>query len=210
MTVVQIRKYIFLSVIALALLAGGCSSYTIFNTSKEEQIIKPGTIVVIAGSPEETDIRLAELFTDYLQKKTRFNVVTQETVFEKMPGYPLYSITKKMTESNAKQNNSPWIPEDMKSNLTVYQQQLKTDYILLVWSDNLLIYSGQGGTSYGIDFMSRLVEVPGNNVIGYSSYRRNRGSCISTFFSTNINIDKMLGDISEEVVEELAKKTLSN
>ncbi len=190
---------------ALVFAATGCASYTIFGTADKDDVITPGTIAVISGSPEEADIRLAELFTDQLKKDTRFTVVSQDVIFDRIPNYPVYSFVNSISDS--KENNSPWMPPDTKGKIAGYQSILGTRYILVVWTENLQVTQSNYGTDFGINFFSRLIEYPGGRVVGYSSYRRSRGGCATAFYGTNTNIDKMLGTVSEDVVEGLMEKT---
>lgn len=212
MLINQFKRYIFIVVSLLTISLGGCASYKAFNTLFEEQMIKPGSIVVIAGSPNETDIRLAELITEKLSKNSKFTVVSQDEVFEKFPAYPAEYEVGGVSKNGKKVNILP-IPEDVKSDIAKYHQKFKTRYILLVWSHNMIVYTDQLGFSQqiDIDFESRFIEYPGNSVIGYSSFTTHRGggfsSCITSIFTKNNNIDKLLDKISQEVVQELLNKT---
>lgn len=212
MLINQFKRYIFILVPLLTISLGGCASYKAFNTLFEEQMIKPGSIVVIAGSPDETDIRLAELITEKLSKNPEFTVISQDEVFEKFPAYPAeYEVDG--VSKNGKKVNIPPIPEDVKSDIAKYQQKFKTRYVLLVWSEDMKVFTDGWGFSsqFDINFESRLIEYPGNSVIGYSSFATHRGggcsSCFTNFYTKNTNIDKLLDKISQEVVQELLKKT---
>lgn len=202
------NKFLILSIITILLNA--CSSYSIFRTSQEDYKIIPGTLVVVAGSSSESDVRLAELLSEQITKETKFKVMSQSAVFKKIPQYPFDIVSDQYNEKN---RNSTWMSKNMKNSLAKYQKILGTQYILLVWTDNLSItLTNNSLSSFGVNFMSRLVKYPSQSVIGYSAYRKYGPECyflfcLPMFAGVNEKIDYTFKYVAKQVTNQIVENT---
>ncbi len=193
------RLRILLPLVLLALCASpllsGCCGGTPhpFELYDEKTTIRAGSIAVISADRSELTVQVADNLTRELQERSTFKVLSQEQVARRLGKYPV-------TIKQAKTDNwdkPVWLVKGEKARVDAMQAQLKTDYLFVVWTDNLrkVTRSGQGGSSvtYSIDVYGNVVEYPKSQAIGFTSFARNQGqSCCLFGKSEGDDINEML------------------
>ncbi len=209
-----VRIFVLLASVVLITLIAGCSGVP-FALIEENYKVKPGSIAVVSGNNDEASNRLAELVTAELKKKSSFRVMSQEDIARRIPNYP-FAIIKESPPSMDNQNKA-WLSPGNKGRVDTVQAQLKTDYVFVLWAQNLnklvtTSYNQYGGAStqvsFHVDIEGRFVEYPKSKPIGYSAYHGSKGqSCCLMFRSEGKDIDIMLGNSAENITEKLVEIT---
>ncbi|PKL41390.1 MAG: hypothetical protein CVV44_01775 [Spirochaetae bacterium HGW-Spirochaetae-1] len=208
------RKSVLLLVL-MAITAGitGCShaghtnKFSIVDGTAK---IKEGTIAVIAGSGDEKDIKLAREITRLLKERTAFKVMEQKEIEERIPLYPGYFIEKQGVETDNWSISGNYLSENNQAAVNKIQESLKTQYVIVVWTERLGFVVGtgcsftapfglMGGDFFRIMIPVRLVAYPQKKVVAhcntvYESY-------YSQFRPFNSSIDKLLVSAAEETVK---------
>ena len=181
-----------------------------FALVEENYKVKPGTLAVVSGSNNEACNRLADVLTQELKQRSTFRVVSQDEIGRRAPGYP--SALMKESAPSLDNKNPAWVSPGNKSRIDALQAQLKTDYLFVVWGENLgrmvtTTYNQYGGAStqvsYHIDVYGILVEYPKSKPIGYSQFHGSKGqSCCFLFRSEGQDIDIMLKNSAEKIADK--------
>ena len=160
-------------VCVVAVLAFSCCGYSnLFVLNDPGKDIRPGVLAVISGGDGDADVKFAECLTDELRKNTTFQVMSQDAIRRKAPGYPVPLIDG----AAGKNNDDPFgtFPGN-KAKLDAIQKQLKADYIYVVWIQNIkktIEQTSTFGTTrvmmYQADGRARLLQYPGGRIIAYT------------------------------------------
>jgi len=171
--------------------------------------IKEGTIAVIAGSGDEKDIKLAREITRLLKEKTAFKVMEQKEIEDRIPLYPGYFIEKQGVETDNWSISGNYLSENNQAAVNKIQESLKTQYVIVVWTERLGFVTGtgcsvtapfglMGGDFFRILVPVRLVAYPQKRVAAYCNTAYE--SYYSLYRPYNSSIDKLLVSAAEETV----------
>lgn len=180
---------------ALGVLSGCCGIHKPFELFDEKTVIRSGSIAVISADNDEPTMRLADYLTQELKERSRFKVLSQAEVGRRVGRYPV-TIKEAQPENTEK---PVWFAKGEKAKVDAMHAQLKTDYIIVVWTGNLtrVTRSGQGGTSvsYHINVDGNVIEYPKGRVIGYSVFGGSKSqSCCLFGKSEGDDVNEMLKD----------------
>jgi hypothetical protein len=195
--------YVFL--MAVALMATGCCATNVpFEFFQEAYRPRGGSIAVVSGSADETDIKFAEYVTRSLQEKSTLKVLSQPEVDRRVGKYPVNIKTAEPKDSD----KPVWLAPGEKAKVDAMHGALKTDYVLVVWIANLSRISSRNGVSYGASIIGNLFEYSPGKAVGYSDYGRSRSqSCFLFGGSEGKDIDALLKGSAEDLAEDLADRT---
>jgi hypothetical protein len=181
------------------MLVQGCCGGTPypFALYDEKTVIRSSSIAVVSADTSELTVRLADSLTRELKERSTFKVLSQEEVARRVGKYPV-----KIKEVKPENPDKPvWFAKGEKAKVDSMQTQLRTDYLFLVWTDNLrkIVRTGQGGSSvtYSVDVYGNLIEYPKSRAIGFTSFARNQGQSCCLF-------GKSEGDDIHEMVKAAA------
>jgi hypothetical protein len=182
----------------LGTLSGCCGGTPYpFALYDEKTVIRSSSIAVVSADTSELTVQLADNLTRELKARSTFKVLSQEEVARRLGRYPVK--VKPGTPDNP--DKPIWFAKGEKAKVDSMQAQLKTDYVFLVWTDNLrkVTRTGQGGSSvtYSVDVYGNVVEYPKSRAIGYTSFARNQGQSCCLF-------GKSEGDDIHEMVKAAA------
>ena len=132
---VQLRQVLLLLVLAgmVALLSGCGGTPHPFSLYDEKTSIRTGSIAVISADTSELTVRVAENLTRELKERSTFKVLSQEEVRRRVGKYPV-TIKAGQPEN---EDNPVWFAKGEKAKVDAMHAQLKTDYVFVVWTDNL-------------------------------------------------------------------------
>ena len=190
--------YIFLALCMLGTLSGCCGGTPYpFALYDEKTVIRSSSIAVVSADTSELTVQLADSLTRELKARSTFKVLSQEEVARRLGRYPVK--VKPGTPDNP--DKPIWFAKGEKAKVDSMQAQLKTEYVFLVWTDNLrkVTRTGQGGSSvtYSVDVYGNVVEYPKSRAIGYTSFARNQSQTCCLF-------GKSEGDDIHEMVKAAA------
>jgi hypothetical protein len=194
----------FLMIGVLGMLSGCCGIHKPFELIDDKTIIKTGTVAVISADSSEPTVRLADYLTRELKERSTFKVLSQEEVARRLGRYPV-----KVKQGTPDNPDKPiWFAKGEKAKVDAMQAQLNTDYVFLVWTDNLrkITRTGQGGSSvtYSVDVYGNLVEYPKSRAIGYTSFARNQSqSCCLFGKSEGDDIHEMVKGAAGSMADDL-------
>lgn len=150
-----------------------------FRLTNEEEPIRMGSIAVIRGSESIYDKRLSQNLIEELNK-TGFDVISYEEINRILEKYPPTIVD---FSGKGEKYTEPAISENTLQTLNSIQSEVKTEYILVVWTEDPTV---EGRDSVGRVFLSiftRLLKYPESNVVGYSYFASERG--LGRFWSIN-------------------------
>lgn len=170
-------------------------------------MLEPGkSIAVISGHNDDNDIQLVELTIEKLSATGKFKVLSQPAIRKMIPRYPLNLNLIDFSNSGEKDIfNTPYLDNASKERIDAVQKLVKTDYILVVWIENMQssyasYYGGGSSSTKWMFIMSRLITYPGGNVAGYSG-RWNKDSSVFGDW------DDFFKDASGNLVKDIIKQT---
>jgi hypothetical protein len=184
-------------------LSGCCGTPHPFDLFDEKTTLRSGSIAVISADASETTVRVADNLTRELKERSTFKVLSQEEVARRLGKYPV-TIKRGQPENPDK---PVWLAKGEKAKVDAMQAQLKTDYVFVVWTDNMgrITRTGQGGSSvtYSIDVYGNVVEYPKSRAIGFTSFARNEGkSCCLSGKSEGDDINEMLKGAARSMADD--------
>lgn len=188
---------------ALGVLSGCCGIHKPFELFDEKTVIRSGSIAVISADGDEPTMRLAEYLTQELKERSTFKVLSQAEIGRRVGRYPVT-----IKEAQPENTDKPvWFAKGEKAKVDAMHAQLKTDYIIVVWTGNLtrVTRSGQGGTSvsYHINVDGNVIEYPKGRVIGYSVFGGSKSqSCCLFGKSEGDDINEMLKDSASQMADK--------
>ena len=174
--------FLLIAFCAAALLSGCCGGTPYpFELYDDKIPIRTGSIAVVSADSAELTMRLADHLTRELKERSTFKVLSQEEVSRRLGKYPV-----NIKDGKPDNPDKPvWYAKGEKGKIDSLQAQLKTDYVFLVWTDNLrkIVRSGQGGSSvtYSIDIYGNVVEYPKSRAVGFTSFARNQSQSCCLF-----------------------------
>jgi hypothetical protein len=173
------KKYIFWlgMLIPFLLLVSACSGGRSipFELVDSKQKLKTGTVAVISGRNSEFGVRLAAAVTQELEQKSSFHTMSQEEIKRRIPNYPADIITS-WYPAKGQEYNPAQLSHHDKNKIKQVQSALKTDYVFVVWNDNLTKEQSVNTGFFTVHYMywswifTRLLEYPTNKLVGYSSF----------------------------------------
>ena len=191
----------------LTVLSGCCGGTPYpFALYDDKTVIRSSSIAVVSADTSELTVRLADDLTRELKTRSTFKVLSQEEVARRLGRYPV--AVKPGTPENP--DKPVWFAAGEKAKVDSLQAKLKTDYVFLIWTDNLrkITRTGQGGSSvtYSVDVYGNVVEYPKSRAIGYTSFARNQGqSCCLFGKSEGDDIHEMVkgaaGSMADDFIE---------
>ncbi|MHB8843825.1 MAG: hypothetical protein ACYC7L_03675 [Nitrospirota bacterium] len=187
----------------LGVLSGCCGIHKPFELFDEKTTIKSGSIAVVSADSDEPTMRLADALTQELKERSTFKVLSQAEVGRRVGKYPIT-----IKEAQPENTDKPvWFAKGEKAKVDAMHAQLRTDYIIVVWTGNLtrVTRSGQGGTSvsYHINVDGNVIEYPKGRVIGYSVFGGSKSqSCCLFGKSEGDDINEMLKDSAAEMADK--------
>ncbi len=169
-------------VILTGICTGCCGSPIPFAFFDDNTPVKKGSIAVISGDPSEPTEKVAEYLTHELKQKSVLRVLSQGEIGRRIGKYPI--VIKRMQPAES-EDKPVWFAKGEKSKLDTIHDQLKTDYLFVVWITDLsrtTVTSSRGGSrvTYSADVYGNLLEYPRAKAIGYSSvrYSRDKSCCL--------------------------------
>jgi hypothetical protein len=204
--IVRLKKH-YLSLLAVLLFAitvAGCGVHKPFALMDQNTQIRKGSVAVISGDASEPTQRLAEYITLELRQKSTFRVMSQDEIGRRVGKYPI-----NIRRADPENVDKPvWIARGEKGKLDAMQDQLKTDYLLVVWTANLsrvvTTYSNGGGkVSYFAGIVGNLYDYPKAKPIAFSNYGNSKDQTCCLFGkSEGDDINDLLKYSGEELAQE--------
>jgi hypothetical protein len=209
---IQYARYTTL--VGLIAMLMGCSHYPNkpFSLMDDKQPIKVTSVAVIAGSPGDGPKQLAQFVTDGLAEKSRFKVLSQEEIGDRVPNYP-YAIKIKDDETLDKETDletQVWFVPSEQAKLDALQKKLKVDYLYVLWIPWMRASTYQGKTTYLVWPSGNMIEYPGGRVVASTKISRSESdSPLALFRANDYYIVKVLEESAEDIVDELIVATNS-
>jgi hypothetical protein len=134
----------------------------------------PARLAVISGETYDVGKNLALAVTEELQKRTKFQVLSQEEIAKKVGKYPVKIEMAHLPEASP----SVWLPTEEAKKMKDIQAKLKVDYLFVVWGTNLNTWtvSSQNGSStyYNMSVFGNLLQYPSGKAVAFTDFSRNR------------------------------------
>ena len=166
------HRYSLLACIVAVLSFSGCTYSNLFVPADPGQNMRPGVLAVISGSDGDADVKFTGYLSEELRKNTTFQVLSQDAIRKKVPGYPLQIIDVAAVKNSADPFGA--FPGN-KAKVDEIQKQLKADYVFVVWIQSMKKTYEQTSTlgttrvmQYDADGRARLLKYPGGKVIAYT------------------------------------------
>jgi hypothetical protein len=176
-----------------------------FVLMDDRHVVKPTSIVVISGSHQIQDTKLAELLTKELKERSRFRVFTQENIAKAVTNYPVTIKRRNVEKDEAK---PIWFDPAEKRKVDDIQARLNADYVFIVWGVLSQAISNKGNSSYGLSIVGNLVEYPSRKVVATTEfYDSITDSPLALFRPKNYYIEKLLADCVERIADEFLQTT---
>ncbi len=166
--------------------------------------IKSGkSIAVINGHNDDNSINYAEMITNSISKTGKLKALSQAEIIKKIPRYPLnIDLIDFISKDDSPNQKSYYMSETSKKSIDVIQKQLNTDYILVVWVDQ--VFTMQNMTQRALIVSSRLISYPESKVIGYSRrYNENHSYCCLVTVNWNSVFNNSVDDFLEELFKNI-------
>lgn len=197
---------------AMLLSLSGCfSSYPNqpFSLMDEASPVKPTSIAVIAGSPSQGTMQLAEFITQGLSEKSSFKVLSQKAIKKRVRGYPMEIMTKDKKVLNKEEDDlkQVWFPPSSMATFEKLQKKLNVDYLYVVWIPWMnAVTNGRAQTTYQAWPSGNMIEFPSGRVVATTKiFRSETDSPLALFRSNNYYIVKILQDSANDIVDELIR-----
>ncbi len=204
----QLRRII--TVIAFFAVLAGCTVVPRFELVDEKYSMKPGTIAVISGNNRMFDLDLAETVTAKLKSQSTLIVMDQGRIKSQLKQYPADLIS--VVAGSELYNSSPhWFSPSDAERIAAFQKQLMTDYIMVVWGENL----GRGVQLGGLfavrriylnNIHMRLFAFPSKKIVAYAGFARREASTWA-MESEQEMVQKLITSAAKEIVEGLVSTT---
>jgi hypothetical protein len=203
-------KIVLTAVGILGILAG-CGVHKPFAPLDDNVQFKSGSLAVISGDSSEPTMVLTQFLTQELKQRSSYRVMGQEEIARRVGKYPVT-----IKRATPEQEEKPvWFAKGEKSKLDAMQAQLKTDYLLVVWTANLrkmVVSSQQGGNrvTYSAWIEGNLVEYPKSRAVGYSDFGNSKDQTCCLFGkSEGDDINELLKYSAKELADEFMTATKS-
>ncbi|HUX89228.1 MAG TPA: hypothetical protein VMV48_00875 [Gallionellaceae bacterium] len=184
-----------------------CSSNAPFKKFDANKKIKPSTIAVISGGDDDLDIKLAELISNDLSRRSTFTVMPQSEIAKKIHEYPA---TIRLVYKLADEQKPVWFGLSEFEKVNAIQDRLKVDYLFVVWNRDFF----QGYTAFSTyDYVvpaGNLIEYPGAKVVASSMlYSHSRVGLLKWFRDADYYLVDALENGAEDIVNEFLDVTNS-
>lgn len=203
-----VNTFVFMS---LLFSLAACSSNEPFKKFDANKKFKPSTIAVISGDDDDLDIKLAELISKDLSKRSTFTVMPQSEIAKKIHEYPpTIRRVFKLTD----EQKPVWFGMSEVEKINAIQAKLKVDYIFIVWNRSFSrLYSRGDGWSYTYDYVypaGNLIEYPGAKVVASSMLATSsRVGLLEWFRDADYYLVDALEDGADDIVDEFLDVTNS-
>lgn len=209
----RIFRMEFMTLLVMVALVPAFGCYTkvpTFELVDNGSSVRPGSIAVISGTNTAFNLALAEAVTSELKRLSRLVVMDQAWIKERLKNYPADIITVDRESELARSSNYWFGPSDLER-IAGFQKQLKADYILVVWSDQIGWFSQIGGLSIARQQLvgnihTRLFEFPSRKIIGYSGYARREPASMFRKGDQEV-FAKFIDSAAKATVEEMVQLT---
>jgi hypothetical protein len=172
-----IRLCFFMLLVSLfSMLSFSCTSrhYRDFDLVDQSYKLNPDSIVVLPGSLREQDLLLAAAVSEYLKKKSSFDVVSFDQVEINIPDYRHILSELKVPDLKKNKSKAYYLSKQDIGQINAVNKKFNSKYVFLVWSGDL-VYTADykaNGSAYNIDYLvkvcGRLIEYPKAKIVGYS------------------------------------------
>jgi len=179
-----------------------------FNPLDEHKTYRPSSIAIISGSHREGDVHLAQFVTDGLTKRSTFRVMPQEEIQRRLPDYP--SIIDLRDDVKDDDEKAIWFKASEKNRLNAIQAKLKVDYLFVIWNSEMVMITGDNGTTYYVYPVGNMIEYPGGKVVASTrSHNGSSTSILALFRSRDYYIVDALHGAADDIVDEFLDVTKS-
>ena len=180
-----------------------------FSLIDEKKPVKPTSIAVIAGSPQQATVQLAEFITQGLTEKSNFKVLSQKTIKKRVRGYPMVINTKDKEILNKEEDDlkQVWFPPSEMKKFKSLQKKLKVDYLYVIWIPWMnALTDGRAQTTYQVWPSGNMIEFPSGKVVATTKiFRSESDSPLALFRSNNYYIIKVLQNSADDIVDDLIR-----
>lgn len=203
-------KIALIALFTLGFLLGCGGTPRPFTLMDQNVRVKPGILSVISGDSSEPTEMLAQYLTQELKQRSTYRVVSQEEIKRRLGKYP---VKLKYSFEVENKDKPVWLAKGEKNKLNAIEAQLKSDYLLVVWSTGLSRITtqnqrGGGSTTYSVGVVANLFEYPKASAIGFSDVSYNKGqTCCLYGKSEGEDIDELLKGSARDVAEKLSAAT---
>jgi len=205
-TLQRIAKIVISMSILLAMTA--CAINKPFNPIDGKRAFKHTSIAVISGSHRDQDVKLAEVITKELAKRSTFRVLSQEEIEKHIPNYPsVISIRANVKDDDEK---ATWFQPSEKQSLDAMQAKLRVDYLYVIWNSQMTLVTSRNGSTYYVYPVGNMIEYPGARVVASTrSVNGSSTSILALFRPADYYIVDALNGAAENIVDEFLDVTKS-
>lgn len=195
------------SVLVISALAG-CGVHKPFQFYDENAHVKKGSLAVISGEASDETVMLTQYLTQALKQKSTLRVLTQEETRQRIGKYPV--TIKRMTPEN--EDKPVWYAKGEKGRIDAMHEQLKTDYLFVVWVSDLSRWTttSQSGTkvTYAASVLANLMEYPKAKPMGFSicGFSKDQ-SCFLFGKSEGDDVNELLKYSADEIADKFTAVT---
>lgn len=190
--------------VALSLLAlvftSGCTHYVVSFDMDESGFKPKGTsIAVISGTKEPDNVTLAELVSDSLRKKSRYQVLTAAQISKALAPYP--QNIKGPYKSAYFSLDIDWTLGDHEK-IAAIQRALGVDYLYVIWAP--IEVSSTGAMARSMPAVAQLFERPNSREVA----KANLGFFVGDFGNVYLRegVEELTRRMAEDTKMAMAKK----
>ncbi len=200
----SVRAFFTAAIMLTALTA--CGVHKPFAFFDDNTQIKKGSVAVICADSSEPSERVAEYLTQELKQKSTFRVLSQGEIGRRVGKYPI--VIKRAAPESIDTDKPVWAAKGEKSKLDAMHENLKTDYLLVVWTSHLgryFVRTSNGGSkvTYSAGILGNLYEYPKSKPIAYTNFANSKDqSCCLFGKSEGDDINELLKYSAEEMAEK--------
>jgi hypothetical protein len=166
------------------------------------------SIAVLSGHNDDSNIGLTEMVIEKLAASGKFKVMAQNDIKKSIQDYPLnVNLVDFTIAGNVEKRYTPYISDTSKRAFDAAGKNLKTDYVMVVWIDNMKSVSTSNFNSpsnisetKAMCIMSRVIAYPEGKIVGYSA-RWNESSAMLG------NWENFMKNAAQDLVQEIIFKT---
>lgn len=196
-------------------LAGCAVDKTPFALHAKEARPAPGSLAVIYGKETALDKKIAAIISQELATKSAFRIMSQNEISRRTAYYPPSLLKDSPARVLLSKSYIDYYEID-KDKVDALQRLLKTDYIFVVWHEDIIrhkrnaldIYTMSSTKSFSIEVAGNLIAYPHARVIGFTEFdNERRKSCFFFSRSESDDIDALTQDTAREIATALIVKT---
>jgi hypothetical protein len=177
----------------LAILSsGGCAHYSVDVRITDGNFKTKGTsIAIISGTKEPQNVTLAQMVSDSLRKKSRFQVASMAQISKSLEPYP--QTIKGPYKSAYFYIDVEWDLAD-KQKIAAIQRSLGVDYLFIIWAP--IRVSSNGNSVNNMPAVAQMFEPPNAKEVAKGVFNLFVGDEGSVFLKEGVE------EISKQIVEE--------